>query len=288
MVPIVYETLWSTRLAGRPDSPSRLPDNSDPIAPPQQFSTPSVSNRDGQHQHGGVHSVAQMIERTDSLLGELTSVDHPSPPPVAPWCPDPGGLDLAPPAYPQLPDVLVGAGDGCHGQRIVGEIRRPAALSEPHDEAPGVLKGRPVSVSDSTLHHGPASVITGGRRCALVSGKPAESVQEPTGTLCGGQPMVGADDPPIVDLPPPPVDGMPPLVLHEILSKVVAWQSPTPSPPEFRFEWSPAARHNLLVLRKYHMDLDAAIRAQPFSTLTPGSEFCPITAWWCTKPKPVE
>jgi hypothetical protein len=90
--------------------------------------------------------------------------------------------------------------------------------------------------------------------------------------------MVGADDPPIVDLPPPPVDGMPPLVLHKILSKVVAWQSPTPSPPEFRFEWSPsAARHNLLVLRKYHMDLDAAIRAQPFSTLTPGSEFRPVT-----------
>jgi hypothetical protein len=67
------------------------------------------------------------------------------------------------------------------------------------------------------------------------------------------------------------------MVLREILFQVVAWQSPPPSPPEFQFKWSSSATwHNPHVLRKYHMDLNAAIRAQPFSTITPGSEFCPV------------
>ena len=45
-------------------------------------------------------------------------------------------------------------------------------------------------------------------------------------------------------------------------------------PVAFRFEWSDdAARHNLEVLRSFNLDLAAAIAAQPFSSLTPGSEF---------------
>ena len=44
-------------------------------------------------------------------------------------------------------------------------------------------------------------------------------------------------------------------------------------PVAFRFDWSDAAaRHNLDVLRSYHLNLAAAIAAQPFSTVTPGSE----------------
>ena len=44
----------------------------------------------------------------------------------------------------------------------------------------------------------------------------------------------------------------------------------------FRLEWSDdAARHNLAVLRSFDLDLAAALAAQPFSSLTPGSEFRP-------------
>jgi hypothetical protein len=71
---------------------------------------------------------------------------------------------------------------------------------------------------------------------------------------------------------------MPPLVLRDILSDIVAWSSPAPAPTEFRFEWSDsAARHNLHILQRYDMDLDRAIRAQPFSSLSLGSEFRPVS-----------
>ncbi|KAI2508079.1 hypothetical protein MHU86_6371 [Fragilaria crotonensis] len=50
--------------------------------------------------------------------------------------------------------------------------------------------------------------------------------------------------------------------------------TPTQHPSEFRFEWLLlAAAHNALVLRHFHYDIGRALRAQPFSTLTPGSEF---------------
>jgi hypothetical protein len=45
---------------------------------------------------------------------------------------------------------------------------------------------------------------------------------------------------------------------------------------DFRFEWTEAAAsHNLSVLRRFDLDLAAAIAAQPFSAVTPGSEFRP-------------
>ena len=48
-------------------------------------------------------------------------------------------------------------------------------------------------------------------------------------------------------------------------------------PTEFRFEWSTeAAVHNLAVLQRHALDLDIALAAQPFSSLTPGSEFRPV------------
>ena len=45
---------------------------------------------------------------------------------------------------------------------------------------------------------------------------------------------------------------------------------------EFRFKWThDAAAHNLAVLRCYSLDLGAAMVAQPFSAMTPASEFRP-------------
>jgi hypothetical protein len=50
-------------------------------------------------------------------------------------------------------------------------------------------------------------------------------------------------------------------------------------PLEFRFELSAssAAEHNLHVLEQYHWDLDRGIRNQLFSSITPGSEFRPVS-----------
>ncbi|KAI2507350.1 hypothetical protein MHU86_7070 [Fragilaria crotonensis] len=51
---------------------------------------------------------------------------------------------------------------------------------------------------------------------------------------------------------------------------------PTTHTTEFRFKWThEAAAHNLAVLRRYALDLGAAMDAQPFSAVTPGSEFRP-------------
>ena len=44
----------------------------------------------------------------------------------------------------------------------------------------------------------------------------------------------------------------------------------------FHFDWTPAAAaHNLAVLRRYKGDLRVALASQPFSTISPGSEFRP-------------
>ena len=54
--------------------------------------------------------------------------------------------------------------------------------------------------------------------------------------------------------------------------------SPVPIyPVAFRFEWSDEAarHHNFEILKEVDLDLAAALAAQPFSTLTPGSEFRP-------------
>jgi hypothetical protein len=63
-----------------------------------------------------------------------------------------------------------------------------------------------------------------------------------------------------------------PAALHALLHA-----PPVPTHPvDFRFEWTDAAAaHNLRVLRRFNLDLAAAIAAQPFSAVTPGSEFRP-------------
>ncbi|KAI2506389.1 hypothetical protein MHU86_8015 [Fragilaria crotonensis] len=64
--------------------------------------------------------------------------------------------------------------------------------------------------------------------------------------------------------------------LADALATILHSGQPRTHATEFRFDWThDAARHNLAVLKRYALDLDAALRAQPFSALTPGSEFRP-------------
>ena len=65
--------------------------------------------------------------------------------------------------------------------------------------------------------------------------------------------------------------------LPAVLDAILRAPSVATHPVDFRFEWTDAAaRHNLSVLRRFHLDLAAAIAAQPFfSAVTPGSEFRP-------------
>jgi hypothetical protein len=69
---------------------------------------------------------------------------------------------------------------------------------------------------------------------------------------------------------------LPPPRLADALDAILAYRHPPTQPSEFRFEWSAdAAAHNWELLRRHDRDLGAALRAQPFSTLTFGSEFRP-------------
>jgi hypothetical protein len=62
--------------------------------------------------------------------------------------------------------------------------------------------------------------------------------------------------------------------LHKLLSTIIDWKAPPTQKPEFSFWWSTlAAKTNWEILQQYDMDLGRAITAQPFSTLTIGSEF---------------
>lgn len=66
------------------------------------------------------------------------------------------------------------------------------------------------------------------------------------------------------------------IALAELLRSILYWTAPPTSVPEFSFRWSPlAAKTNLEILQRYDMDLGKALEAQPFSTLTIGSEFRP-------------
>ncbi|KAI2505714.1 hypothetical protein MHU86_8676 [Fragilaria crotonensis] len=83
---------------------------------------------------------------------------------------------------------------------------------------------------------------------------------------------------PLPTIPLPNVDSpfprLPEPRLADALASILDAPQPTTHPTEFRFEWThEAAAHNLAVLRRYALDLGAAVDAQPFSAVTPGSEF---------------
>ncbi|KAI2497538.1 hypothetical protein MHU86_16941 [Fragilaria crotonensis] len=95
---------------------------------------------------------------------------------------------------------------------------------------------------------------------------------------------------PLPTIPLPNVDSpfpTPEPRLADALATILHSGQPRTHATEFRFDWThDAARHNLAVLKRYALDLDAALRAQPFSALTPGSEFRPRTSPRSCPPTP--
>ena len=80
-------------------------------------------------------------------------------------------------------------------------------------------------------------------------------------------------------LPSAPFPNLPPNRLPDLLRAILFGPDLLTHPTEFRFEWTPqAAAHNLRVLRRYDLSLQRALDHQPFSILTPGSEFRPAPA----------
>jgi len=66
--------------------------------------------------------------------------------------------------------------------------------------------------------------------------------------------------------------------LQALLSSVLAWLTPPTSTCEFSFRWTKvAAWKNLEILRGYGMNVGRAVGAQPFCSLTIGSEFRPVS-----------
>ena len=104
---------------------------------------------------------------------------------------------------------------------------------------------------------------------------PPDDASPPPFTTSGKSSFV-----PLPSLPfPSPLAAFPPLPtprLADALEAILAYRHPPTRPSEFRFEWSAdAAVHNWDLLRRHDRDLGSALRAQPFSTLTFGSEFRP-------------
>ena len=102
-----------------------------------------------------------------------------------------------------------------------------------------------------------------------------------TRTLSVSTPAPSAATPPrksFVPLPRLP-DGavfpsLPRLLLSDVFHAILDATQPRTHPTAFVFDWTPAAAaHNLAVLRRHAGDLRVALAAQPFSTLSPGSEF---------------
>lgn len=64
--------------------------------------------------------------------------------------------------------------------------------------------------------------------------------------------------------------------LDSLLRSILAWEAPPTQRPLFSFRFTElAAKKNWEILRNYDLDLGQALAAQPFSTLTTGSEFRP-------------
>jgi hypothetical protein len=79
---------------------------------------------------------------------------------------------------------------------------------------------------------------------------------------------------PFVDSPFPP---LPEGRLADAIASILGALQPTTQPTKFRFKWSiAAADHNLTVLQQHALDHETTLAAQPFSLLTPGSEFRPV------------
>ncbi|KAI2489537.1 hypothetical protein MHU86_25068 [Fragilaria crotonensis] len=122
---------------------------------------------------------------------------------------------------------------------------------------------------------------------------PGDAHDAPTSALADTPRPLPGKFPSLVPLPTIPLPNVdspfptPEPRLADALATILHSGQPRTHATEFRFDWThDAARHNLAVLQRYALDLDAALRAQPFSALTLGSEFrhrtsrsCPPTLW---------
>jgi hypothetical protein len=163
----------------------------------------------------------------------------------------------------------------------------PVARDETHTPGPerqmpilGDESNMPTSGSTAvTLHPPPAS----GRGTAVVLTRHTTSPASAKDDRADALPTNGKSHShvPLPTIPLPFVDSpFPPLqegCFADAIASILGAPQPTTQPTEFRFEWSiAAADHNLAVLQKHALDLETALAAQPFSSLTPGSEFRPV------------
>jgi hypothetical protein len=169
----------------------------------QALSPPSVMVRDEWPLRGGASGVTQMTERTDCLLGESTHCGESPSTPLPPRSCDanPGRRD---------PSQAVSS------RRTEHTILVPRSdASYAHQHGDSALK--------PALCHAPDPLLTTGAKRPMADSMPVRLVHEAGGILWKRAPLAGVGDPPVADLPPLAVDGMPPLVLQEILSSIVAW-----------------------------------------------------------------
>ncbi len=163
----------------------------------------------------------------------------------------------------------------------------PVTRPEPH--TPGPAKQTPASGVDPNMPTSGAAAVAphppppSERGTAGVSTRHTTAPPRITAAQADATPPIGKSHRhvPLPTIPLPFVDSpFPPLPdgrLADALTSILGAPQPTTWPTEFRFEWSTeAADHNLAVLQRHALDLDIALAAQPFSSLTPGSEFRPV------------
>ena len=232
---------------------------------------------------GSYYQTHQMMDRTNRFLGKI---------PVSSASLRPA-LDLACASSPaDLPSVVAPLGTSPTIQTEFGSLRptpgspRAPALGEPppiHETLPSglflSLRPTPGSPRASALGEPFIGMDSSTRSPSEIQRRTptAPDLQWPATNESTRSPTVTQRRTPT--LPPLATnDVIPPAVLRNTLDSILRWKTPAPGTPEFCFDFdSAAAKHNLVVLRRYDMDLDRAIRSQPFSAMTYGSEFRPTT-----------
>ena len=154
-----------------------------------------------------------MVDRTESLLGKPTrhvAVAPPSPPlPPRSRVPHPGCTESRHRAQTHPTDAIVGDGSEARCRILaIGQRTDAHVVPAPSDDASRVPKGPRDSALGSTLCQEPDSLITAVQCRAIPVGLTLGCAMTTSGTLREGTPLVGVDDPPVVDLPPLPTDSM--------------------------------------------------------------------------------
>jgi hypothetical protein len=135
-----------------------------------------------------------------------------------------------------------------------------------------------VAVSPEPPTHSPRNVNGSGPPSDLaIVYSSVDARVNPTGTMHSSH-LVDVTKPPVRPTAIPEFGtAMPEPTLSRILDDILGWKSPAPTHPKFQFFWNKqATKHNLSILEYYNMDLDRALRSQPFGALTFGSKFRPV------------